>query len=798
MDWKWKRRKYPVALSALILALLTETAGCTKPEGGTAKLDAGEISASSKDAAGQSEGDGADQNDQDALAAKGRYVETQIQTPQDFSGPCCMQRLSDKSLVLLDLSKFQVSISMDDGKSWETKPAAGLEKLWMKESMIELSSAAISVDGEVFLACNSLETDASGVTYGKYISFSLQEPEQTMRIFTLNTQEKAEYLCESVFTPDGRLFALSTVGQVYEIFPQKESCRQIFTVEGAAAGICANEEFLVAAVDNQVYFYDLKSKELEADDEVLNAYLAGQTDKTAGLALCMGKDGTDGRMLYLAGCSGLVGHIKDGSVMEELVDAALASLGDPSKRPEDILQNEDGSFFVLFQDGELYAYTYDKEAPAVPEEQLVIYGLYDNETIRQAISTFRKKYPEVFVRFETGLSGEDGMTKTDAVKNLNTRLLAGEGPDLILLDELPLHAYEEKGILEDLSGLADELTQTGDYFEGILNGFQNAAGVCALPFRYQVPLIEGEGSILEGITDLSTLADTAEELSKLSTTPETVLGSYWAEETLEKLYLTSANAWLDEQGKVDQEALRDFLEQAKRIYEADQKNLDAQELEAHREYTDFIQRHYEKESREAQKVLLGMGRAIQQIPENQLITVGYVSSMHDFLIMTALQRELGKKGRSLEYQIWNGQEGMQFIPTGTIGIRTHTAHRERAEAFIRVLLGSDVQGRDFEDGFPVNASAYEAFTTDPQPEKVLVTGEEDRAGSQVVLGLQWPKEQELEQLRKVLESLQTPAVFEENLKNEVITIGAQVLRGEKKVEEGAREIAQKISLYLNE
>ena len=184
------------------------------------------------------------------------------------------------------------------------------------------------------------------------------------------------------------------------------------------------------------------------------------------------------------------------------------------------------------------------------------------------------------------------------------------GVQTCALPILPLHAYEEKGILEDLSGLADELTQTGDYFEGILNGFQNAAGVCALPFRYQVPLIEGEGSILEGITDLSTLADTAEELSKLSTTPETVLGSYWAEETLEKLYLTSANAWLDEQGKVDQEALRDFLEQAKRIYEADQKNLDAQELEAHREYTDFIQRHYEKESREAQKVLLGkIGRA---------------------------------------------------------------------------------------------------------------------------------------------------------------------------------------------
>ena len=48
---------------------------------------------------------------------------------------------------------------------------------------------------------------------------------------------------------------------------------------------------------------------------------------------------------------------------------------------------------------------------------------------------FRKSHPDVYVKQEIGLSGDYGMTKEDAVRNLNTSLLAGEGPDLLLLDE---------------------------------------------------------------------------------------------------------------------------------------------------------------------------------------------------------------------------------------------------------------------------------------------------------------------------------------------------------------------------
>ncbi len=34
------------------------------------------------------------------------------------------------------------------------------------------------------------------------------------------------------------------------------------------------------------------------------------------------------------------------------------------------------------------------------------------------------------------MTGEDGVTATDAMKNLNTEIMSGEGPDVLLMDNL--------------------------------------------------------------------------------------------------------------------------------------------------------------------------------------------------------------------------------------------------------------------------------------------------------------------------------------------------------------------------
>ncbi len=90
--------------------------------------------------------------------------------------------------------------------------------------------------------------------------------------------------------------------------------------------------------------------------------------------------------------------------MEQLADGALTNLGDPSKAPAWMSRNEDGSFLIFYRDGALCSYVYDPDISAVPEQLLTIYTLYDNETVRQAISCYRAENPDTFIRLEIGVS----------------------------------------------------------------------------------------------------------------------------------------------------------------------------------------------------------------------------------------------------------------------------------------------------------------------------------------------------------------------------------------------------------
>src|SRR5699024_5345681 len=103
---------------------------------------------------------------------------------------------------------------------------------------------------------------------------------------------------------------------------------------------------------------------------------------------------------------------------------------------------------------------YDPNVPTEPSTHLTVYSLYPQETLMQLISQYQKAHPETAVTLEVGLTGEDGVTESDAIRTLNTQILAGDGPDLICLDGFNLNTYQEKGLLADLTQILDQGEKT--------------------------------------------------------------------------------------------------------------------------------------------------------------------------------------------------------------------------------------------------------------------------------------------------------------------------------------------------
>ena len=72
-----------------------------------------------------------------------------------------------------------------------------------------------------------------------------------------------------------------------------------------------------------------------------------------------------------------------------------------------------------------------------------------------------------------GVDDENGISESDAISSLNTQLLAGEGPDVIIMDGLNVRSYEDTGVLMELSQVYDEIIQKNpDCLETVLNTYR--------------------------------------------------------------------------------------------------------------------------------------------------------------------------------------------------------------------------------------------------------------------------------------------------------------------------------------
>ena len=55
-------------------------------------------------------------------------------------------------------------------------------------------------------------------------------------------------------------------------------------------------------------------------------------------------------------------------------------------------------------------FAYDANIPSVPDKQLRIYSLLENDQVRQAVSSYAKANPDTYVKYEIGMSwGEEGI-----------------------------------------------------------------------------------------------------------------------------------------------------------------------------------------------------------------------------------------------------------------------------------------------------------------------------------------------------------------------------------------------------
>ena len=179
------------------------------------------------------------------------------------------------------------------------------------------------------------------------------------------------------------------------------------------------------------------------------------------------------------------------------------------------------------------------------------------------------------------------------------------------------------------------------------------------------------------------------------------------------------------------------------------------------------------------------------------VNIGLFAKM-DYGMLSAVNNKL-KDG---SYGLMPGQAENVFVPSMILGISSKSNQPETAEQFLRYLFSHESQKISQSGGLPVEKEAFRSVIDGHQYQGkenlVCVGGSGDDIDEILDYAMVPTPEEEIKKLTDLAESVDTPALRDDVIKDAVSEQGEKVLKGEITPEEAADAIMQKVNIYLAE
>ncbi len=745
------------------------------------------------------------EGESDSEVAMGRYLEEEVALPDGLTEIVDVKYLSDGRMALLGCDDQYLTrywISSDDGETWEEQGNMPQELgLGGSDdgSSIAANVGAIRDDGAVLCQVSAYipiegAEPPDDVEYQE--SYKLRNSDGTYTDVSLQMPEDYSQGIQIQWISEDQILLQDSVLKLYQMNLSDGSIEQQFVEEEDRVignGLVGNH--LIVVGQDSIDYYDLDTGKLEEEDEVLSQQIqdsgANENITSYNTFPMLITQGSEEDQMFYCDSTGIYSHVIGGNAMEQIVDGKLTTIGDPSTGLKRLFLGTDDTTLYLAVSAEeetkLLRYVYSEDTPSVPSKEIKVYTLKENLELQQAISMFQKANPDYYVSLETAMSEDSSVTLSDALKNLNTEIMAGKGPDLLVLDGLPVSTYEEKGILADISDVIQEVDEEEGILENIQKAYDRDGAIYAFPGRFSIPLIFGTGSQLEQMQTLSGLtqaaqdstADDSNERFYVDTTPELL-----AEGMLDSSY----PAWVQEDGTLNEESLREFFESVKTIYDADEHNQE-EEIEENMVYGDYSH----------QQMSFIDGQTLQVYGNEGSVVVGNLSSASGY---SQIVSSMGtSNGQGLDFALWKGQKEGCFSPSMLMGINSKSKSQENAKVFLKYLYSQDAQKLSMGYGFPVNESVYDSeeyWTTGESSSIGYSTTDENGEVKQIYLDLHNPTSEQIQRIQEMGKSLTIPSALDDNVVDTVREELKSYVSGERELDDAVSAVIQKVNLYLAE
>ncbi|MGN6715238.1 ABC transporter substrate-binding protein [Anaerocolumna jejuensis] len=699
-----------------------------------------------------------------SVQEKGRYLEKKVDLPELKKSESILKILRNKEkkfeVYAYDEAKSLYNCyTQKDDMSWSRSEPGWLNQKDLKK--VSLTSMCLGQDGNYYAGFTDYSTTKSFLVKSEDNGSRSKKVDLPYLLKPAKKVKKATYY-PSVngiqVLADGSLVLLdmwqgnnllvfSPDGKQQDKIPA--DTQKNFTVTGSTV-IAANES------DSGIFLYDTQSK------STTKTYDYTYNDNGAAYALL------DDQTLLVGDSAGIQRMIKDGTMWEKTVDGSLTSMSMPTTYIQDLFVGGESpeDYYGVFSDSgsgfKLLHFIFDKNVSAIPSNQLTVYSLKENKTLRQAISLYQGENPDTQINYVAAMGEEEGNV-SDYIKALNTELLAGNGADIILLDGLPADSYIEKGVLADISDIIKPLADSGEILSNIAGGYETDGKIYQMPLRFSIPVIYGKKDALTHVSDLKDIVD----YMKSSSVPYSGPLTY---HQLTRSYLALYREEFLTDKRLSDDKFSAFLKNLKAVAE----NTGAAET-----MKDINNSNKNKLFWDSTTTFFGIKNGKFQAGMTQITNIS--SSMMLFALL---------KDTTLDY----GSLNSTFLPSGMAGLNKSGKNQDAAKAFLKFLYSKEVQDADLYDGFPVNGASLKKWAEEDDKGISIATSDSD--GNYFTA--EWPGKEDRLRLYDTLQSLNKPIKINEELDNILTEQIIPYLKGDIDLNQAVSAVKTKVSTYLSE
>ncbi len=766
----------------------------------------------------------------------GRYADREVKLPPgtfDYMHPC-----PDGSYYLYGLDTELTYVDAQGGSK-------GKDRSWEKNANIHVKyEVGVADNGASVFAYtprfwNDEELEALWIAGDiRYLYYYVDEKGQKQALEPHGEgYQKGTNLNTFAFSPEGELYAASA-DRMYRIDVESGETDGLFATSRQVKSIVFADGVMLAADGEKAYFYDLTEERLLDGSGVLDEFL--KSHSTSGLVMAVsdrgsnvklmednaedgagaavggkadisgtnaGDDSGNAHILYMACRTGLYRYILGGSVIEQIADGQMTALGDTQRDPLALQVLDNGEFRVLFGGNYMVEMYYDETLPARPSRELTVYSLEESGWIRYAGQLFQKEHPDVLVRYETGMDGDNAFSKEDALKNLNTRLLAGEAPDVIMLDDMDIEQCADKGVLKELDGILQPYLDDGILYRNIVEGMRmtDKEKIYCVPMMVYLPLWLGEEMYLDGEESLEDIV-AGMELARQKHPEGPILYTPYPKDVLLQTMPVCLPAWTGEDGSLDVEKLTAYYQAVRRMWEIDCAGFD----DAGREtWQKNNMEWYAPENMDMADIGFNFQYAAQQNFGETWLQLGFLmtpqvgmTGIHVTKANMAADWQEKELEDAVAYDAYTGQADNVYWARTIVGLCEQGKEPELAEAYMNLLLSDSMMRKWWLDkprnhsGLTIRKDSLGDILDIDNIEFGQTMGFKDPTG--VNHPNFWPTEEEKQWLYQMMEDASCCYRPGTMLEECAMEVGVRVLEGELTPEEGAKEVERKMAIAMEE